>query len=341
MRYADDTEFLLHPFPRLRGNVGMGAMGGENPAPSPALPRAARKGGSAVCLRHHGRARGRARCCAGVEALEKRRDRGQLRRGRGGGPQRTRRAAAARRCAWFLQHHRRQQAGRRGHGRVHLRLPACGRRALLLHHGHQHPHQRDRRHQQAELPRPHAAQHPDARVRGRLGARRIADRLGEGSDRPHSQGSFVPYFRFRHRTGQPEPHRDRHAGEGRGRRSQGGEDGDFFLGRRGHDRGARRPCRRVGGHERRGAATPAHRQGARSRRERGAAHGRGTRNGADVPRAGHRGGVLRLARVRRPERAHGGADGVLGPGLRQHHQDRRMEEGPRGQRLGGGLHGRG
>jgi len=34
-----------HPFPRVRGKVGMGASGGETPTPSPA--HCVRKGGSA------------------------------------------------------------------------------------------------------------------------------------------------------------------------------------------------------------------------------------------------------------------------------------------------------
>ncbi len=60
----------------------------------------------------------------------------------------------------------------------------------------------------------------------------------------------------------------------------------------------------------------------------------------DTARAGHRRRVFCMARVRRTQGTHRGPDGILGPGVRETHGSRGVEERTRGERLGRGILGR-
>src|SRR6185503_2057925 len=60
-------------------------------------------------------------------------------------------------------------------------------------------------------------------------------------------------------------------------------------------------------------------------------------SGPDLQGIRHRRRVLQLARVHRAEGTHPGPDRVLGSGIRESGAGGRVEEGPRKERLGGGL----
>ena len=104
-----------------------------------------------------------------------------------------------------------------------LPRPAAGRPALHRHLLADHGHQPAARHHQAALQRLHPAQHPPAGVHPGDGECRLADRLGQGPARGHSEGPGGAELRVRGVPGQPQPRRHRHDLQGRRRRPQAGQ----------------------------------------------------------------------------------------------------------------------